>query len=97
MSTTTTLPLLLELSPVQYAESSASQQETLKAEHDMMGIKYNPLTQVTEDSTGVPQMSQHTVVDTIVVDQNGHYLGQQIDKPDEIGFDPERAFSNLAE
>lgn len=75
MSTTTTWPLLLELSP-QYVESSASQQ--VKAEHDVMSIKYNPLTQVTEDSTGVPRMTTTDVVgDTIIVHEPEGYTTLQ--------------------
>lgn len=59
------MPLLLELS--QPVKISSSRQDMLKEEFDMVGIKYNPLTQVKEDSKGFPQFTE-TAVETKVID-----------------------------
>ena len=74
MSTTTTWPLLLQLSTLQPVKSSASVLETPNAERDMVGVQYNPLTQVAAN----PKATVTDVVaDTVVVDQNGNYITTQ--------------------
>lgn len=57
MSTTATLPLMIELTQPRHLELSSSLEESLRETLHLANTKYNTQTQVRENTEGIPQIT----------------------------------------